>query len=746
MAHVLNDRIKETTTTTGTGNINLAGAETGFETFVSGIGDGNTTYYAISHQSTTEFEIGLGTVTDASPDTISGRTNSNVISSSNSDNVVDFSAGTKDVFCTLPASKAITLDHQSVVNVVGSISLGDSSNRVILSKGSDNQIQFQTEASGQSPVTSNSGATKVYADISSMTATSPTTGDQAFVSANSGLYIFNGGGWYKIATVNTSPTISSPSSGANNTLATNGTATTIELVGSDTDPGTTLQNSYAVTTGSLTNGGGTTATITTSSTSGGTYTSLSPSTNTTNRFFKVTPTTNTSHGGSFSLTFSMSDTISAATTVQNFTLTFIPEGSAVFDGTGDGLVSATSSNLSLSTGDFTIEFWVYPNNLSSTQLVTDHRLGGGGNDIAVFLDTNGKVNLHANSSTRITSASAISASQWKHIAVVRSSSTTTLYLDGIADSTTYSDSNDYGGTAVTLGKYYNGNQFELNGYISNFRLVKGSVAYTINTASGGSTAFDGNGDALTVPASADFAFGTGDFTIEAWVYSTTYANFPYIFDGRTNPGTSSNAPALYIHSSNTINYYVAGSNQISTSYSSYQNQWTHIAIVRNSGTTTLYLDGVSAGTWSDSTNYTDQGPLVIGRHGDSSLATYCLNGYISNFRIVKGTAVYTSAFTPSNIALTAITNTKLLTCQNSTGTITDASSSSHSITASGNAAASTQKPFKNYFTVPSEPLTAITNTQLLTCQENTGTITDSSSNDFTMTVVGNTAANALNPF
>ena len=228
MAHVLNDRIKETTTTTGTGNISLAGAETGFETFVSGVGDGNTTYYAISHQTTNEFEIGLGTVNDASPDTISGRTNSNVISSSNSDNVVDFSAGTKDVFCTLPASKAITLDHQSVVNVVGSISIGDSSNRVILSKGSDNQIQFQTEASGQSAVNSNSGATKVYADISAMTATSPTTGDQAFVTANTGLYIFNGGGWYKVATVNTTPSISSPSNGANVTLAVNGTETAVE--------------------------------------------------------------------------------------------------------------------------------------------------------------------------------------------------------------------------------------------------------------------------------------------------------------------------------------------------------------------------------------------------------------------------------------------------------------------------------------------------------------------------------------
>ena len=67
MALVLNDRVKETTTSTGTGTVNLAGAETGFETFVAGIGNTNTTYYAIVHQSAAEFEVGLGTVSDASP-------------------------------------------------------------------------------------------------------------------------------------------------------------------------------------------------------------------------------------------------------------------------------------------------------------------------------------------------------------------------------------------------------------------------------------------------------------------------------------------------------------------------------------------------------------------------------------------------------------------------------------------------------------------------------------------------------
>ena len=102
MAFVLNDRVKETSTTTGTGTFDLAGAETGFESFVSGVGDGNVTYYAISNDGTAEFEVGIGTVTDATPDTLARTT---VISSSNSDALVNFSAGTKTVFCTLPASR-----------------------------------------------------------------------------------------------------------------------------------------------------------------------------------------------------------------------------------------------------------------------------------------------------------------------------------------------------------------------------------------------------------------------------------------------------------------------------------------------------------------------------------------------------------------------------------------------------------------------------------------------------------------
>ena len=104
MALVVNDRVKETSTTIGTGTFTLLGAVTGFETFSSAIGNTNTTYYAIVNTTDGEFEVGLGTV---GAGTLSRDT---ILSSSNNDAAVDFAAGTKNVFCTLPASKSVILD------------------------------------------------------------------------------------------------------------------------------------------------------------------------------------------------------------------------------------------------------------------------------------------------------------------------------------------------------------------------------------------------------------------------------------------------------------------------------------------------------------------------------------------------------------------------------------------------------------------------------------------------------------
>lgn len=124
MALVINDRVKQTSTTTGTGTFDLTGDLTtsGFETFVSGIGDTNTTYYAIFNGGTSEWEVGIGTVTDAATDTLSRDT---VISNSLGTTAkINFTSGTKDVFCTLPASKAVFEDASNNVSLQADLTVG----------------------------------------------------------------------------------------------------------------------------------------------------------------------------------------------------------------------------------------------------------------------------------------------------------------------------------------------------------------------------------------------------------------------------------------------------------------------------------------------------------------------------------------------------------------------------------------------------------------------------------------------
>ena len=113
MVFVVADRVKETSTTTGTGDFTLAGAEDGFQSFNSAIGTSNSTFYCIQLQGGAEFEVGVGTLTGSTTFQRDA-----VITSSNSNNLVNFSAGTKDVFCTQPAEQP----HDATM--VASIALG----------------------------------------------------------------------------------------------------------------------------------------------------------------------------------------------------------------------------------------------------------------------------------------------------------------------------------------------------------------------------------------------------------------------------------------------------------------------------------------------------------------------------------------------------------------------------------------------------------------------------------------------
>jgi hypothetical protein len=125
MALVLADRVKETTTTTGTGTVTLLGASTGFQSFAV-VGNGNTTYYTIAGQTGSEWEVGIGTYT-ASGTTLARTT---VLSSSNSGSAVNFSAGTKDVFVTYPSERAVIggegyVENAATVAVSSTITTGN---------------------------------------------------------------------------------------------------------------------------------------------------------------------------------------------------------------------------------------------------------------------------------------------------------------------------------------------------------------------------------------------------------------------------------------------------------------------------------------------------------------------------------------------------------------------------------------------------------------------------------------------
>ena len=145
MALVLADRVKETTTTTGTGTYTLAGAESGFESFAS-VGNGNTTYYCCTDG--TDFEVGIGTYT-ASGTTLARTT---ILQSSNSDAAVNWGSGSRDIFVTQPAEKAVSKDSNNSIRLLDNEKLhfgtGDFDDIEIYNTGSAGYISSGLAQSG----------------------------------------------------------------------------------------------------------------------------------------------------------------------------------------------------------------------------------------------------------------------------------------------------------------------------------------------------------------------------------------------------------------------------------------------------------------------------------------------------------------------------------------------------------------------------------------------------------------------
>jgi len=421
------------------------------------------------------------------------------------------------------------------------------------------------------------------------------------------------------------------------------------------------------------------------------------------------------------------------TTQGTFSPFSLPNGewSNYFDGSGDYLSIADNAAFTLGSGDFTIECWLYSTNSGVRQFISG-QLDSGGADATtsfVFLkNVNNKLEGVIRSSTTgytVSSSANIPLNAWTHVAFVRDGNTNRLYINGIQDGTvnvtgvTVIDSSNQ--VAIGRAGEYNGDYYF--GYISNFRLVKGTCLYTGGTTftpptapltnitntslltcqsnrfvdnssnafaitvngntsvqpfspfapsaayspsvNGGSGYFDGNGDYLTLTDNGDLDFGTGNFTIETWIYPTTGLTTSNLTIIDTRPTTSANGNYLFFVTTaaklqfSTQNDSGSSGNFTSTATLS-PFQWTHVAVARQTNTLRIFINGALDSSHNCTGLNFNASLFSIGNGTYSGTSLTFWNGYFSSMRCVKGTAVYTAAFTPPTAPLTAITNTELL--------------------------------------------------------------------------------------
>jgi hypothetical protein len=199
-------------------------------------------------------------------------------------------------------------------------------------------------------------------------------------------------------------------------------------------------------------------------------------------------------------------------------------------------------------------------------------------------------------------------------------------------------------------------------------------------------AFNGSNQFLSLPSISAYTLNA-DFTIEFWANATSYPS-----TGGGSPcvlsSTNTSNNWLVLVDSGTIAFYWNGGAVLSVSPTNVVGTWFHVAVVRSGSTVTIYKNGVSLGTATNSSSFTSTSTMFIGQQ-NTGVGYWA--GSLSNVRVVKGTAVYTSTFLPPTAPLTAITNTSLLTLQNAT--IIDNSTNAATITNSNSVATSLQMPF-----------------------------------------------------
>ena len=270
------------------------------------------------------------------------------------------------------------------------------------------------------------------------------------------------------------------------------------------------------------------------------------------------------------------------------------------------------------------------------------------------------------------------------------SGTVTFVVPNDAPNTLYYICQFHGSMTGTINIIDANNNVFLDSSANNFTITRNG-----NTSQGSfspyglnwSNHFDGTGDYLSVPANSAFNLGTGDFTVECWVYRNTSTT-----GYETMLGFDTTGGLLFEIYQNELDFGVRGTaNVLGSGVIVPSNQWVHLAITRQSGVVRYFQNGILTYTYSGTYatyNFTNNTPALISGY---SIPGGQLNGYISNLRLVNGTALYTSTFTPSTTPLTAVSGTSLLTCQSNR--FADASANNFVVTKFGDSTVHRFNPF-----------------------------------------------------
>ena len=406
---------------------------------------------------------------------------------------------------------------------------------------------------------------------------------------------------------------------------------------------------------------------------------------------------------------SATKTVTVNGSVPNFAHHNFYGGSYYFDGSNDYLAVTHTTDFEMGTGEFTAEAWVYVDAHANDKTIIgnyktspDWQLtlaGGASNNIFMFSMWNGSSTVSAESDVLDTNW----LDRWVHVAGQRKGNVLHILVDGrLAGTAAFTGSAANVSATLDIGGRGDSYGF-MEGYIQDVRVYKGIAKYDVTAVgdlayipgstkpdvvidspssaslgsntldpTAGSVSFDGGTTSYlrTNVSSTDFNIA-GDFTVECWVYPTeptTTCNdgiwqFSTAIDGIQTTTSGLSMEYEYTSSSgNRFNIMVGTDSWENSSINRAPDRWYHVAMVRSSGTIKTYVDGIEDISVSNSDTFSMTYASVGGYYSTSNL----FKGFISNFRFLNGTALYTAAFIPPTSPLTNITNTKLLCCQSST--------------------------------------------------------------------------------